>query len=258
MRHRSRLLLTLLLAATYCSSAANANSDRFQIDMIVYANTDTSAQHAENWPDNILLRYPKNWARLKKPNSGASLELVETADAEFARVAASIRRSSRYKKLFQASWQQDLTKKSRAKNILIQGGKRNGNHYELEGYINIALERYLHLSTDLWLVKYGENEGNYYLPRQPYRAKSAAETRASNSDFSDSEFEASEEYQAFLRQNPELDTGPKNDEPVARIVAMKQQRRMRSDELHYLDHPLFGVIIKITKPTTPSPAAAPL
>lgn len=255
MRHCSRLLLILLLVLTYSSNAASASSDRFQIDMIIYANTDTSAQHAENWPDNILLRYPKNWARLKQPNNGASLELVESTDAEFARVAASIRRSSRYKKLFQASWQQDLTKKSRSKNIIIQGGKRNGNHYELEGYINIALERYLHLSTDLWLVKYGENEGNYYLPRQPYRAKTAVENAETNSNFLDNEFEASEEYRAFLRQNPELDITPKNDEPVARVVVMKQQRRMRSDELHYLDHPLFGVIVKITKPIAITQAA---
>lgn len=33
---------------------------------------------------------------------------------------------------------------------------------------------------------------------------------------------------------------------LERVVAMRQHRRMRSGQLHYLDHPLFGIVLKIT------------
>ncbi|MGV0034771.1 MAG: CsiV family protein [Candidatus Azotimanducaceae bacterium WSBS_2022_MAG_OTU7] len=28
---------------------------------------------------------------------------------------------------------------------------------------------------------------------------------------------------------------------------MFQSRRMRSDELHYIDHPLFGIVVRINR-----------
>ena len=31
---------------------------------------------------------------------------------------------------------------------------------------------------------------------------------------------------------------------------MSEERRMRSDELHYIDNPLFGLLIMISKPQT--------
>lgn len=34
---------------------------------------------------------------------------------------------------------------------------------------------------------------------------------------------------------------------LQRTVRLQQHRKMRSNELHYLDHPLFGVLIKITR-----------
>jgi len=35
-------------------------------------------------------------------------------------------------------------------------------------------------------------------------------------------------------------------QPVTRYVRMTQSRRLRSDELHYLDHPLFGVLFVVS------------
>lgn len=34
---------------------------------------------------------------------------------------------------------------------------------------------------------------------------------------------------------------------ISQIVHMKQKRRMRSEELHYLDHPRLGIIVKLSK-----------
>ena len=40
-----------------------------------------------------------------------------------------------------------------------------------------------------------------------------------------------------------------------RTVVIDESRRMRSNELHYLDHPLFGMIIKVTPYEAPVPEA---
>ena len=34
--------------------------------------------------------------------------------------------------------------------------------------------------------------------------------------------------------------------PWRHAVVLQQKRRMRSTEVHYLDHPLFGLVIKLT------------
>ena len=45
------------------------------------------------------------------------------------------------------------------------------------------------------------------------------------------------------------ETGPSDlQRPYAEL---KQSRRMRSGELHYFDHPLFGLLVRIDKVTHP-------
>jgi hypothetical protein len=41
-------------------------------------------------------------------------------------------------------------------------------------------------------------------------------------------------------------TPPASPEPVTLYVRMTESRRLRSDELHYLDHPLFGVLMTVS------------
>ncbi len=236
-------LLLLLSNIAY----VHANDRLFQIDMIVYANDDPGAVYEENWPDNLHLRYPRNWERLRSQGSG---HLAPVAPSEeFAAVARSIKLSSRYRVLTQKSWTQELSNKRQAPAILIQGGRQVGEHYELEGYINVALERYLFVDTNLWLSSFGETSGRYYLPRQPENHDEPEEP-----GFIDESFAASPEYAEFLRQNPEHQArkeeesfqAPSGSQAVERIVVMEQTRRLRSEELHFFDHPLFGMLIRIS------------
>jgi hypothetical protein len=49
---------------------------------------------------------------------------------------------------------------------------------------------------------------------------------------------------AGLLDAPEPESGPTY--PYRHAVLLQQQRRMRSNEVHYIDHPLFGLVIKLT------------
>ncbi|MBB5187406.1 MULTISPECIES: CsiV family protein [Zhongshania] len=247
--HRRYYALFLLLLWGFSAAAFGQNTDRFHIDMVVYANNDPGNMYEEDWPDNVHLRYPRKWVRLQTNTN--SPRIVDSSDPEFAKAAQSLRMSSRYRPLFLASWEQDLLPRKKSPAILIQGGRQFGKHYELEGYIRIAVERYLHVDTNLWLVRYGSHSGNYYLPHQPQSYDEPEEL----SSLADKAFEDSPEYRQFKQQNPDFQPSAQAqqdaDHPIEQIVVMKQQRRMRSDELHFIDHPKFGVIIKVTKIKAP-------
>ena len=249
--HRCYALLLFMLWG-FSAAAFGQNNDRFHIDMVIYGNNDPANMYEEEWPDNVHLRYPRNWVRLQSSTGASSPRIVDSSDPEFAKAAKSLRMSSRYKPLFLASWEQDLKPRKKAPAILIQGGKRHGKHYELEGYVRIAVERYLHLDTNLWLVSYGSRGGDYYLPHQPQSYDEVEEPLP----LANQGFATTPEYAQFKEQNPGFQANApyqqNTDNPIEQIVVMKQHRRMRSDELHFIDHPKFGVIIKVTKIPPPT------
>jgi hypothetical protein len=41
------------------------------------------------------------------------------------------------------------------------------------------------------------------------------------------------------------------------VYRLQQSRRMRSNEVHYLDHPLFGIIVQVTPYITAQVAPKP-
>ncbi|WP_374962647.1 CsiV family protein [Spongiibacter tropicus] len=250
--HRQRFFA--LLFATLLSAGALAQPDgRYQIDLVVYANTDPAAQQAEVWPDNLHLRYPHDWVRLNNQGE-ANLSRVGTNHPQFAKALRSLKLSSRYRILTQLSWIQDLEPRKRAPAVLIQGGERYGEHYELEGYIRIALERYLYAEPQLWLSRFGYQQGNYYLPRRPNRHQPIDEEVEIPQEDTLPPQEALVEFPGTdmsIEDNaPSQPVIPVGAEPVERIVVMSEERRMRSDELHYIDNPLFGLLIMISKPQT--------
>ena len=248
--HRQRFF-ALLLAALFSAGAMAQPDGRYQIDLVVYANTDPAAQQAEVWPDNLHLRYPHDWVRLN--NKGEeNLSRVSTSHPQFAKALRSLKLSSRYRILTQLSWIQDLEPRKRAPAVLLQGGERYGEHYELEGYIRIALERYLYAEPQLWLSRFGYQQGNYYLPRRPSRHQQIEEELETPPEDAFPEQEALVEFPgtdlSIADDAPAAPVIPAGAEPVERIVVMHEERRMRSDELHYIDNPLFGLLIMISKP----------
>lgn len=245
-----RLLLQCLIACPVALIAA-AEERVFQVDLIIFANTDSNAAFAENWPDNLRLRYPNDWVQLPPEGERNSvLQRVPSPAPAFADAVKSLRLSSRYRPLFQASWRQELVPRKRAPAILIQGGDQQGEHFELEGYVKVAVERYLYIDTNLWFSRFGGGGGDkYYLPRQPYRFSGQQEPEPDLEELRQGN-EAQQQYQQLLAENPQAaqdaSSHPYSPTPIARIVVMDQERRLRSESLHFLDHPLFGALVMIT------------
>lgn len=175
-----------------------------------------------------------------------------------------------YRVLFHEGWRQKLENTDKSTALLITGGEKFDAHYELEGSVKISLNRYLHIETNLWRTFFSPNygqEGKYWppIPEVPAPVSPIAQNElvstehlftSSALDF-DSTFNRSQsDIDLNTSQNEsQFNFGSeltlKNEEAEAahvvnEIFTLKQRRRMRSEELHYLDHPRLGVLVKIT------------
>ena len=137
--------------------------------------------------------------------------------SDLREIKEKIKRSAGMRVLAHESWIQPIG--SDQTSIMIQGGAERGEKYELEGFITLYRKRFLHVITDLWFTKSATK----------YKEKR---------DFSG----------APLRESPNanLFTEASNSSSFKTFM-MKQQRRVRAAELHYLDHPFFGLVLKITR-----------
>ena len=98
---------------------------------------------------------------------------------------------------------------------------------QVNGTFELHRSRYLHISTDLTV--------QHYQMRQP-QALSALSLPESQASSTLSNALPDQELQASAASAPEI-------VPI-RAAEVRLSRRMRSNELHYLDHPLLGIVVR--------------
>ena len=104
------------------------------------------------------------------------------------------------------------------------GSNTPGPLHQLEGTVKVVLGRYLHVYANLLL-------------RRPMPEGFAGENRVGG------------------LQKTADDSGAGFQEPTTQLheFQMRQHRRMRSNEVHYLDHPMMGMIVLIRR-AQPNPS----
>lgn len=195
-------------------------------------------------PEPILIQLPQQ-----------PFTLLDDSQLQLTDMAKRIARQSDFQQLFHGAWRQPIAARKTAENILIRGGKQYDDHYELEGSISLGLERYLHIDTDLWLSTFvaTAEQHNYFwarLPKPPTPLNAELEIQPNDSFSLDNTFTDTSAQGRLQPSMPSYDNFfddlTTTSYAVERTIALRQQRRMRSNELHYIDHPLLGVVIKIT------------
>lgn len=204
-----------------------------------------------------------NKARIDEPAAETLLPVAPTpftllgSDArEFNSRASGMQRTGRYDILFHETWVQPVASKTDALPIVVDRSGDNQAWPQLQGSIKLYLSRYLHIETNLWLNTMGQYLPQYWEapappfgppsliieePEIPLEALIVAENMA---------IPTSEEQPEEDPENPEntqplaIDTGPVY--PWRHAILLQQKRRMRSTEVHYIDHPLLGVVALIT------------
>lgn len=275
-----KLRLTCLLLACLLPVAASAQTDaaaeaetipRYDVEIILFKNVQVPRSREFVLPASSPAR-PEKMLDLSSEESVEAAreegyELLPTEEYRLLDLVARLVESPRYELLLHAGWRQPGLERDKVMPVWIKGGRiyggeytsidsriemmasmaresaeadgdeRNfefdeqtlesqeqqllelqeampahGGLYELEGKISIALSRYLHAFTDLVLRK-------PRLTTDPELRNAATE--------------------AYLAANAA-------DTRILNNHHLREQRRMRSRNLHYLDSPEFGMLILIT------------
>lgn len=167
-----------------------------------------------------------NYEALFDNNMPAAFQSLPEAQRIMNSLARSIRRSSLYKTLLHESWVQPVAERDRAIPIMIQAGEHYDDQFELDGTVTISRSRFLHVETDLWYTEFAP------LYQQDESTRMTTASVMSPSD---------------RRQFPAIADWESNRGQYVPVHAhqMRQSRRMRSSTLHFIDHPQFGILVKI-------------
>ena len=177
---------------------------------------------------------------------------LDTSQYETHGIAQPIDRRSAHRVLFHQVWHQNLQARDNAPALVVNGGKRFDDHYELEGSVTLSKGRFLHINTDLWLSQYidrnswqAANSIPAAIPLQPIDLELVVEpvVAAAEDDVLNTTIAFERDKTAFINHNREA---LESYQPLHTYV-LREYRKVRRDEVHCLDHPMFGVIVKISK-----------
>ncbi len=161
------------------------------------------------------------------PNAEGALAFSNReADSSLKAILRSLQRSSGFTVLSHQSWVQPVG--SEPTPVMVQAGKRYDDRFEVEGTLSFTRSRFLHVQTNLWYTIFEPRSGEANPFLAGFQSNLSDETLAQYPELVNVERERGQYF-------------------VARTHLMLQSRRMRSDELHYIDHPLFGIVVRINR-----------
>ncbi len=186
----------------------------YQVEMVVFEHlaTDTSG---EMWNSDDVPDY-RNTIELVTDASGSNaFKMLPSSRYKLGGVNKVLKLSSGYRPVYHVAWQQPELRKSRAKKVHIKNPDA-----KINGTVNLRGGHLLHLDLDI----------SYFVDLYTESVTSFTEENISIAGEDVEETEADEEI---------IMSGT--------YAQMKETRRIKLNELHYFDHPLFGVIMRVTR-----------
>nr|WP_246480525.1 CsiV family protein [Motiliproteus sediminis] len=160
-----------------------------------------------------------------------------------------------YQPLFHAAWRQPVSERGQSLPIIVSSEVlASDGTPALSGVIELSISRYLHLDADLY---YRIQTPPGWISMRPKGPDELEQPQTSSSAASLS----SSEILAISPQTSEPTPSTLQlvmPEPGILTLRLQQSRRMRSGELHYIDHPMLGLIARVTPYELPQPEPEPL
>jgi hypothetical protein len=261
------LLVTALLSPLWTQAQPE---ELYQVELLVFSRP--AGAGAEHWdaipelaypPGSRFLIYPGEQSAtsipdrtnpavenaLPAPSQPTTFTTLSSGQRQFAGKAAAMQSSGRYRILFHETWIQPMNSQNAAQPIILDRSGDGSPWPALQGSIKLYLSRYFYLDTNLWLNTQGEYlQGDWRMPAPPlapmsnFAASRPSATSPSATTFRPEPADAMQVAAESEALEPEY--------PFRHAVLLKQTRRMRSGEVAYIDHPLLGVLIRITPLTT--------
>lgn len=203
-------------------------------------------------PDNAQALGPTNAAQPVTANPSSlprPFVQLPVSYQEFRGKAALMQRNGGHNVLFHQTWVQPVPPEGRALPIVLDRSGDTGQWSRLQGSIKLYLSRYLQVETNLWLNTDGAYlPGTWRMPAPPLGPPALViEEPFPELDQAGNLLQpvvSGPGAVAELDEEALQALGPVY--PYRHAVLLEQKRRMRSTEVHYIDHPLFGLVIKFS------------
>ena len=228
MNNRITAKIALLVSAFLASSIAHAEEGiipkliEYDVDVIIFEDAHARYINSEYWHKDTDKTLPMNAAETN--NDSFKKDNFKTIKPALLRQEyRRINNSSEYNVLFYGSWRQTGLDENKTFDIDIE--ELNNIHKTtskstLTGNFKLVLARYLHIYADL---EYERNQ------------------KSESTDQSTSNTQSIQ---------PDMENGANITSLANRPYPIDIHRRMRSKELHYIDHPLVGMLIQINPVVT--------
>ena len=219
----------------------------YDVEILLFENLKQNPNNTETWPTSLEYTPPENSVFIGSPFPGPiptnynprfTFKPIKATTYQLQEEAKALTEHENYRILYHRSWRQPGMKRDEAVSVKIErdipripipqlnDGSLDTTQLEynqiieqrlpkinnLQGLVTISLSRYLHIKTDIHYTQH-------------------VALKSTNSSFSE-----------------ELD--PTFVEIRPQVYQLKQTRKMRSKELHYLDNPKLGLLVYITPVNT--------
>jgi len=209
-RLKIQFYLSVMVAMSLLSPTAHASEEipNYTLEVIVFETYALKSWTEEYWPEELdALDYESTLflSDILANKNAKTPENYQPQPIELKTVAAKLSPKKGYKILFHKAWSQDTRSDSEMPTLMVESAKGNS---QLAGTIKLYKSRYAHVDFDLRLDR-----------RIPGKIKP---------DF-------------MLQQK----FSPEEIQPENWVFQLKESRKIRPNQLHYIDHPLFGILVQL-------------
>jgi hypothetical protein len=233
----------LILTGMLFSLGAHAAEETrwYDVEVILFAQTSQDYRDSEHWPVDYTLPKLEGSRELLSSTTASrngepvafrrltSAELGMRADAD------RVKRASDLELLAHFGWRQPGLAEDQAIPVHISNkllepsfAEKTDGMQRLDGTLTLILSRYLHMKADLLFREPLEDSAAGYLSGTDNAATDPTATQV----------EGNTDNFAFANE-------PTQELPHYRVYRLQDSVRMRSDETHYMDHPVFGVVVQV-------------
>lgn len=220
------MFLTLLPNVSY---GVTANTESwYQVDIIIFSQITNAHYQSEAWLTPTPLHQPINTQVIIDADtvnqSMAAYTLLPDEQFDLTKALNKLNNDHQYHVIWHGAWVQPIYKRHRYQPTYLAGGQVYSAMAEMTNALTA-----LPTSEFTGLLTFVPT-GNYIAVTADLRLTEMTDTLGNTANFL---VNSSTPYQQF---------------------ALQQTQRLRTDEVHYFDHPLFGMLIKLT-PYTPAKVA---
>lgn len=222
-------LLAGLVAYWSLLPRAYADDDTYRAEFLLFERKVDPQSLIEKMAAKPVPSLPDNgvnlWVDQGEGQHQSDMPLLDPKQLELYTAARRLENSGRYKVLMLAGWVDRFPPGYQSRPLVIKIGDPVDGHYPTEGYVQIDRQRYLHVTANLTSLKFVQPQ------LEPMVTSGASSSPLPGT--------ADDDEMPLLP--PSAQGG---DQRVPQVITwMRETRRMRSKELHYLDSPTLGLLV---------------